>query len=118
MSRQALKEVLLDLKAQMRGARASSYKKKDKDEPEDAPKPRKADDKPDDDMDDSDKGSKADKADPVEDKPAPVDFSDEIRSFMKKRNKGKSHSGPSARVSIPDVMKKAPAPEAPKKKGK
>jgi hypothetical protein len=120
MSRSALKDVLLDLKAQMRSRRASSYGKKKKDG----------------DADDQGKGKKDGDADdagprgPVEAKSAAtkapkepdlapkgkekVDFSEEIKNFMKNKRTAKAEPGTA------EGFAKMSSPQKPKaeKKGK
>lgn len=93
MSRSALKEVLLDLKKQMRGKRASSYSKKKDEKP-------KADDKLDTDVGDIETVGKLDKKSDLspkdpDKKPDKVDFSEEIRKFMKNKRVAKAEPGTS-----------------------
>lgn len=124
MSRQALKNVLLDLKSQMRGKRASSYMKKPSDE------------QPIEDVEGI--STKKTGADPVaklsgdtealapvkEPKTpkvdGPVDFAEEMKNFFKKQNTGKKREAPSAFASFASEKPSAPSmPKAPaKKKGK
>lgn len=100
MSRSALKDVLLDLKSQMRSARAKPYSQK-KDEPKKKAKPE------DEDQDDIVMEKKASKAEKIE----PPDFSEEIRNFMKKQRVSKSDGATAVRFADPKGV-------LPKKKGK
>lgn len=118
MSRQALKDVLLDLKSQMRGARASSYIKKgvDAKADKDVIKPIE---EASGDSDKSELGSlkgrvESSKEPTVSAEEGPVDFADEMKKFMKKRNSGKG-TGPSRLMTMATEPTKA---FAPKKKGK
>ncbi len=108
MSRSALREVLLDLKSQMRGARASTYLKRGekKDEGEAQSKSRDGL------ADDGETMESAAKA-AVGPQEPPLDFADEMKNFMKKQRKPES-TGPSARVSFMAAAKADPK----SKKGK
>lgn len=116
MSREALREVLLDLKGQMRGARASAYTKKVSDEKpaKDAPKPRKEEsgDSPDDKLGDLKKGDKPDKSSKEEKAPS-LDFEAEMKQFMKgiKKPSGK----PSKVISFASEAKAQPVMKGKKK---
>lgn len=111
MALEALKTALLDLKAQLRGKRASEYIKKVEDA---KPTPRAAKDGEEESRDSSDAdvggSEKVDKGDKKPEKTeAPLDFEEEMKNFMKKKNTGSS-KGPTR------VLNGAPETPKPKKK--
>lgn len=108
MSRSALKDVLLDLKSQMRSRRASTYTKKKKDED-------KADAGSSGPLEAEHKATKAPKEPDLDTKKQEkVDFSEEIKNFMKNKRTAKAEPGTA------DGFAKMSSPSKPKadKKGK